>query len=99
MRLKQACSRAGSALTTFNKGNMDLDPKVIAHRSPSTRGEMLVNPAAYTEFRHKAALNDQVRASSSRPVHVTTTMSSLAAPGTVKEQLGSCATALGSGHG
>ena len=51
---------AGSALTTFNKGGMDLDPKVIAHRSPKTQGDMLVNPAAYDEFCAKGQLDDQV---------------------------------------
>ena len=51
---------AGSALTTFNKGGMDLDPKVIAHRSPKTQGDMLVNPAAYDEFCAKGQLHDQV---------------------------------------
>ena len=39
---------------------MDLDPKVIAHRSPKTQGEMLVNPSAYEEFCCKAQLQDQV---------------------------------------
>ena len=53
---------AGSALTTFYKGVRSLAPKVIAHRSSATRGEMLVNTRAYREFRHKARLNDNVRA-------------------------------------
>ncbi len=52
----------GSALTTFNKGNVNLSPKVIAHRSSATRREMLVNPPAYAQFCHKANINDQVRA-------------------------------------
>ena len=52
---------AGNALTTFNKGNVNMTPKVIAHRSHATRGEMLVNPAAYDEFHHKANINDEVR--------------------------------------
>ena len=38
---------------------MDLTPNVIAHRSKSTRGEMLVNPAAYSEFCRKARINDK----------------------------------------
>lgn len=36
----------GSDLTTFTKTGPRPDPKVIAHRSPATRGEMLVMPAA-----------------------------------------------------
>ena len=32
----------GSDLTTFTKSGPRPDPKVIAHRSPATRGEMLV---------------------------------------------------------
>jgi hypothetical protein len=52
---------AGSALTTFNKGGVNLNPKVIAHRSSATRGEMLVNTKAYRQFCHKANINDQVR--------------------------------------
>lgn len=51
---------AGSALTTFNKGNVNLNPKVIAHRSSATRGEMLVNSRAYRQFCHKARINDSV---------------------------------------
>lgn len=53
---------AGSALTTFNKGNVNLSPKIIAHRSSATRHEMLVNPPAYAQFCHKAHINDHVRA-------------------------------------
>ena len=34
----------GSDLTTFTKSGPRPDPKVIAHRSPATRGEMLVMP-------------------------------------------------------
>ncbi|CAL8471980.1 g11522 [Coccomyxa elongata] len=51
----------GSALTTFNKGNVNLNPKVIAHRSSATRGEMLVNSRAYRQFCHKARINDSAR--------------------------------------
>jgi len=63
-RLLEATRRgaAGSALTTFNKGNCDLSPKIIAHRSSATRHEMLVNPPAYAQFCHKAHINDHVRA-------------------------------------
>lgn len=60
-------ARAGSALTTFYKGVRSLAPKVIAHRSSATRGEMLVNTRAYREFRHKALLNDNVRSSCTSP--------------------------------
>ena len=52
---------AGSALTTFNKGNVNLSPKIIAHRSSATRHEMLVNPPAYEQFCHKRHINDHVR--------------------------------------
>ncbi|KAK9832479.1 hypothetical protein WJX81_000145 [Elliptochloris bilobata] len=48
----------GAALTTFNKGNVNLSPKIIAHRSSATRHEMLVNPPAYEQFRHKQHIND-----------------------------------------
>ncbi|KAK9905596.1 hypothetical protein WJX75_002717 [Coccomyxa subellipsoidea] len=51
----------GSALTTFNKGDVNLNPKVIAHRSSATRGEMLVNSRAYRQFCHKARLYDAAR--------------------------------------
>jgi len=63
-RAPEAAARAaaGSALTTFNKGNCDLSPKIIAHRSSATRHEMLVNPPAYAQFCHKAHINDHVRA-------------------------------------
>jgi hypothetical protein len=57
----QACCAAGSALTTFNKGGCVLAPKVIAHRSSATRGDMLVNTRAYRQFCQKARLNDRVR--------------------------------------
>lgn len=60
--MTRACLSAGSALTTFNKGGVNLNPKVIAHRSSATRGEMLVNTKAYRQFCHKANINDQVRA-------------------------------------
>lgn len=53
-------SETGSALTTFNKGDVNLNPKVIAHRSSATRGEMLVNSRAYRQFCHKARLYDAV---------------------------------------
>ena len=36
-----------------------MQPKVIAHRSRATRGEMLVNPPNWEEFKHKALINDQ----------------------------------------
>lgn len=51
----------GSALTTFNKGGVDLSPKVIAHRSSYTRGELLINPAAYQSFKQKVNIVDTVR--------------------------------------
>lgn len=60
-RLTWACAHAGSALTTFNKGDCNLNPKVIAHRSSATRGEMLVNSKAFRQFCHKAKINDNVR--------------------------------------
>ena len=53
-------AHAGSALTTFNKGGCNLNPKVIAHRSSATRGEMLVNSKAFRQFCHKAKINDNV---------------------------------------
>ena len=53
-------AHAGSALTTFNKGGCNLNPKVIAHRSSATRGEMLVNSKAFRQFSHKAKINDNV---------------------------------------
>jgi hypothetical protein len=59
---RERCSHfAGSALTTFNKGGCNLSPKVIAHRSSATRGEMLVNTKAFRQFCHKARINDNVR--------------------------------------
>lgn len=61
---------AGSALTTFNKGNVNLSPKIIAHRSSATRHEMLVNPPAYSQFCHKAYINDHVRALANAIHHV-----------------------------
>lgn len=36
------CNGAGSDLTTFSKTGERPDPKIIAHRSAATRGEMLV---------------------------------------------------------
>ena len=52
---------AGSALTTFNKGSDNLQPKVIALRSLQyTSGEMLYNPDAYAEFKAKIKINDEV---------------------------------------
>ena len=60
-RLRWECAHAGSALTTFNKGDCNLNPKVIAHRSSATRGEMLVNSKAFRQFCHKAKINDNVR--------------------------------------
>jgi hypothetical protein len=54
------CNRvsAGNALTTFCCGD-SAAPKVIAHKSDSTRSEILVNPAAWSEFLHKAHINDK----------------------------------------
>ena len=55
------CIAAGSALTTFNKGSDNLQPKVIALRSMQyTSGEMLYNPNAYEAFKSKVKLNDKV---------------------------------------
>ncbi len=52
----------GSALTTFNKGSDNLQPKVIALRSMQyTSGEMLYNPAAYADFKSKVKIRDEVR--------------------------------------
>ncbi len=52
----------GSALTTFNKGSDNLQPKVIALRSMQyTSGEMLYNPAAYADFKGKVKIRDEVR--------------------------------------
>ncbi len=59
--VRWACAHAGSALTTFNKGDCNLNPKVIAHRSSATRGEMLVNSKAFRQFCLKAKINDNVR--------------------------------------
>ncbi len=54
----------GSALTTFNKGFDNLQPKVIALRSMQyTSGEMLYNPAAYADFKSKVKIRDEVRSS------------------------------------
>lgn len=50
----------GCALTTFNKGGIDLTPQLIAHKSSYTRGELLINPSAYNSFKHKRNINDQV---------------------------------------
>lgn len=50
----------GSALTTFNKGSDNLQPKVIALRSMQyTSGEMLYNPAAYADFKSKVKIRDE----------------------------------------
>ena len=68
--LRWACGHAGSALTTFNKGDCNLNPKVIAHRSSATRGEMLVNSKAFRQFCHKARINDNVRRCDLPPVAV-----------------------------
>jgi len=61
----QRCRRAvillsGSALTTFNKGGVDLSPIVIAHRSSYTRGELLINPKEFQSFKHKVHIIDHV---------------------------------------
>ncbi len=59
------CAPAGAPgqdLTSFSKVGERSDPKVIAHRSAATRGEMLVNPDSYARFRHKADINHKVRA-------------------------------------
>ena len=56
---------AGCALTTFNKGGIDLSPQVIAHRSSYTRGELLINPSAYKVFKNKGNIDDKVGAMSS----------------------------------
>ena len=52
---------AGSALTTFNKGGVDLSPTIIAHRSSYTRGELLINPTAFKSFKNKIHIIDKVR--------------------------------------
>ncbi|KAK9816033.1 hypothetical protein WJX74_000855 [Apatococcus lobatus] len=49
----------GAALTTFNKAHVDLSPQIIAHRSTATRGQMLVNPPFWAEFKHKSTINDK----------------------------------------
>ena len=41
---------------------MDLSPKVIAHRSSYTRGELLINPSAYKSFKQKVHIIDKVTA-------------------------------------
>ncbi|CAD7696114.1 unnamed protein product [Ostreobium quekettii] len=46
----------GSKLTTFT-GNR-VEPKVIAHKSAATRGEMLVNPTAWEQFLGLKNIND-----------------------------------------
>lgn len=46
---------------------MDLSPKVIAHRSSYTRGELLINPSAYESFKQKVHIVDTV---SSAPLRV-----------------------------
>ncbi len=56
----RTAQRAGAALTTFNKANVDLSPQIIAHRSTATRGQMLVNPPFWAEFGHKSTINDKV---------------------------------------
>lgn len=50
----------GSALTTFNKGGVDLSPTIIAHRSSYTRGELLINPTAFKSFKNKVHIIDKV---------------------------------------
>ena len=60
-------SLAGSALTTFNKGGVDLSPTVIAHRSSYTRGELLINPKEYESFKHKVHIIDRVWPSRAAP--------------------------------
>lgn len=52
--------RAGQDLTSFSKTGGRADPKIIAHRSKATRGEMLVNPGSYARFCHKANISEKV---------------------------------------
>jgi hypothetical protein len=54
---------AGTDLTTLNK-QAPQAPRVIAHQSSATKGELLVAPAAYGEFQQQAALNDLARSAS-----------------------------------
>lgn len=46
---------AGSDLTSFTKTGPRPDPKVIAHRSPATRGEMLVRKKTASECDQRGA--------------------------------------------
>lgn len=58
----------GQDLTSFSKSGERPDPKIIAHRSKATRGEMLVNPDNYERFCHKAHINIKVRPCACPPV-------------------------------
>jgi hypothetical protein len=49
---------AGSELTTLNKDKPP-PPRIIAHQSSATRGELLVNSQAYGEFEQQSGLNDK----------------------------------------
>ena len=56
---KLTCAtRAGTDLTTLTKEHPSR-PRVIAHVSSATRGALLVEPAAYGEFRQQAGLDDR----------------------------------------
>ena len=48
---------AGTDLTTLSK-SAPTPPRVIAHKSRATRGELLVQPEAYREFRQQQELRD-----------------------------------------
>lgn len=51
---------AGTDLTTINKE--PTPPRVIAHKSRATRGELLVHPQAYKEFQQQAHLHEDAGA-------------------------------------
>lgn len=57
---RSAPCRVGQDLTSFSKTGGRADPKIIAHRSKATRGEMLVNPGSYARFCHKANISEKV---------------------------------------
>ena len=62
---------------------MDLSPKVIAHRSSYTRGELLINPSAYKSFKQKVHIVDKVtvpRGYLKRVRHTLLTLSTFPSP-------------------
>lgn len=51
----------GDHLTTFNQPPEAVAPRVIAHRSEATGGELLVQPEAYCTFRRLRHINDEAQ--------------------------------------